>query len=685
MKAFPFSVAKALGNKNEIHFALPHFQREYRWGKDEWKKLWEDAMATYEVLPAVSGTKREPEHFLGAMVVIYDGKRHATVDVYRLVDGQQRLTTLSLLVCALGEAARKSQPTIYKKCRSLLVNEDEKGDLHLKLLPTTKNEDRAIYRALIEGKPLPDGTSRLPEAHHFFQKQIETHLDARTLNLEHLFQVVAASFQLVWVEFEPTENAHQIFESLNTTGQRLTQVDLVRNYIAMSLPLEKQDEVFSEVWSPLEKLLDNARKVGKSGLGELSAFLRHYDAMNSGHLPAADKIYARLRDELRDLTEHDFIEKLHEIKRFAGLYNQLLRPDKGTDKKLLEALEKLSGFDALTAYPFLMAVAARHEQKQISSAEFIQVCQVLENFFVRCFLTGIKSNAYDKVMASLPRKVDWNDILPSLHHVLIKNGYPSDGKVRQMLPPRNLYEAAPKEKIVKLFERINAAIYEKNDVSITVETPSLEHILPQNPSTQWSEDLGEDLNSIKNEWLHTIGNLTLVSGGYNASLSNAAFSEKREKLLSHGLRLNSDYFSQPIVKWDAETIQARATWLAEQILQIWPTFGEDKAAPKPVALSTPAPQAIIIRGQRLETKSWRDMMRQIAVFVGELQPNFFHLHSQMPSQVRQTPFNFAQHDWGNGWYLDLNHSAASTLRFASKLLQNAGVRDDEWEIEENGA
>ncbi|RYZ92492.1 MAG: DUF262 domain-containing protein, partial [Proteobacteria bacterium] len=546
MNAHSCNFAKVFGNKGDMHHVLPHFQREYRWSEHNWRTLWDDAIQTYNALPSVTGTKRAPEHFLGALVTIPVGTQQGTVPVHRLVDGQQRLTTLSLLLYALAVTIQERSPKLASRIRSLLLNSDIETDLRFKVLPTNKNNDRAIYCAIVEGKPIPNGNSNALPAFEFFQKQITAALATNQITPEGLFEVLTSSFQVVWVELDKDENAYQIFESLNTKGEKLGEADLVRNYIAMRLPAEKQEKVFEEVWAPIESLLDEQRGIGRSGIGELTGFLRHFDASQTGGLSPKNKTYARFRDTHKMRGDEDFLDALYDLKRFAALYEGLLRPDKGVEPKVRTALERLNALDISVAYPFLLAVSDHYQRNLLASKDFVDACDALENYFVRCFLTNVKSSAYDKVLAGLALKIDWNDFIPSLKKHLLENQFPSDAKIRQIFPTRELYDkSASKEKTVMLLERLNAHLYAGSDVKTVLDgNPTLEHILPQSLSHWWKTELGSDAESISREWKHTIGNLTLVTQSYNSSLSNDSFPEKQTKLKAHGLKLNSIYFDQ---------------------------------------------------------------------------------------------------------------------------------------------
>ncbi len=682
MKAYPFDFAKVFANRGDIQYVLPHFQREYRWEERHWKTLWDDAMLTYDALPADEDDQaRFPEHFLGALVVVPDGTAQGLVPVHRLVDGQQRLTTLSLLLCALGQQIQTSHPALSRQIRRLLLNSDIEGDLRFKVLPTTKNNDRAIYCALIEGTPAPDGPSHARPALRFFEKQIEGALATNHIAPDRFFKVLINAFQVVWVELDKDENAYQIFESLNTKGERLGETDLVRNYIAMRLPSGAQEQIFHEVWAPIEAVLNDQRRVGRSGLGELTAFLRHYDAMQSGVLPAEKNIYARFRDEMKPLDDAEFVAALHRIREFAALYDGLLRPDKGGDKPLRVALMRLNALDISVAYPFLLAVAARHQNGEISSTQFCQACQTLENYLVRRFLIDAPTHYLNKMFAGLAQNVDWTDLVASLRSVLVEKQYPTDARIRELAPTRELYDKPiTQARIVMLFERINDHLCAGTDVKTVLDgTPTLEHILPQTLTSWWKTELGEEADDIAREWKHTLGNLTLVTQSYNSALSNNSFPEKRAKLVGHGLRLNSDYFAANSQTWDAAAIRARADWLVEQALEIWPSFAPSSLIVAPKTYTTPT--KLTIRGESFEVKSWRDALRRAIEYVDGNGADFQMLSDEF-GWISDQPFNHSQQQTSSGWFVNTNFSAADAIKNIGKLLDACGIGADEWAFEE---
>lgn len=682
MQAHSFNFAKVFANTGDIHYVLPHFQREYRWKEKHWETLWDDAILTHDALPSVTGQGRSPEHFLGALVVVPDGTVQGTIPVHRLVDGQQRLTTVSLLLCALGNVVQTSHPLIARRIRRLLLNSDVEGDLRFKVLPTTKNNDRAIYAAIIEGRTVPDGPSYALPAYNFFKKKLEDALGAAHITPDAFFEVLVAAFQVVWVELDRDENAYQIFESLNTKGEKLGQSDLVRNYIAMRLPSGAQEVIFFQVWAPIEAVLNDQRTVGRSGLGELTAFLRHYDAIQSGLLPAEKNIYARFRDEMKQLDDAAFVNALHQIKGFAALYDALLRPDKGEDPQLRAALMRLNALDISVAYPFLLNVSDRHARGEITTSQFCQACETLENYLVRRFLVDAPTAYLNKMFAGLAQNIDWDDFVPSLRRTLVEKQYLTDARVRQILPTRPLYDRPnSRERSVMLYERINAHLYTGSDViPVLVNQATLEHVLPQTLTEQWKTELGEEAEDIAREWRHTLGNLTLVTQSYNSSLSNGDFSDKKARLVTHGLRLNSDYFSAPIETWNAPSIRARADWLTDKILEIWPSF-----APAPIETAVRAfstPTRLTIRGEEFPVGNWRDVLRQAGEFLVRQGADFEKLSTDFPNLIHSQQIENSRDNLSNGWTLKTNWSASDAVRQTTKLLRAGGVGDEEWSFED---
>ncbi|MBW4636815.1 MAG: DUF262 domain-containing protein [Gloeocapsa sp. UFS-A4-WI-NPMV-4B04] len=314
MKADSLKISTVFSGGGDIHYVLPHFQREYSWGKSNWETLLNDALAIYEEYQP----EKEPEHFLGSLVVINDGTINGVIPAFKVVDGQQRLTTISLLFCALRDIVQETHPGLARRIQRMLVNADEDGNVHFKLLPTTKYGDRDLYTKVILGEVITTTESNIPSAHAYSSKELKRKIDISEVIPEQFFIVLSNCFQVVFINLSHDESPYKIFESLNAKGKSLSQADLVRNYIAMKLPVAQQASVFTTQWEKIENLLQEKRTVGKSRLGELTAFIRHYLAMCSRVLCSEEHIYARFRDRLeKEFTTQAFIEEIANLRRFA--------------------------------------------------------------------------------------------------------------------------------------------------------------------------------------------------------------------------------------------------------------------------------------------------------------------------------------------------------------------------------
>jgi len=582
MKADSLKISKVFSSGGDIHYVLPHFQREYTWERVHWDTLLSDALALHDEMPAASEDpllSEKLEHFLGSLVVINDGTRNATVPAFKLVDGQQRLVTISLLLCALGRIAEDSHPSLAKKVRKLLVNADESGDVFYKLLPTTKYGDRLAYISILQREPMPVIDSRIPAAYSHLHRTLDVKIAAGEIDPEKLFLAVTNSFQVVFIDLNQNESPYRIFESLNAKGKPLSQADLVRNYIAMKLPAASQEKVFDRQWSKIEELLQEKRAVGKSRLGELTAFLRHYLAMRSHVLCSEEHVYARFRDRIEKEFNNasDFAIEIETLRRFAQYYDRLLRPESEPNPEARIRLRDLNTLEVSTAYPFLLAVYEAYDTGVVSADGFQEVLVVLDNYLVRRHLAGEPTNYLNKLFPTLWSQLEKNRLGVSLGELLGAKNYPGDAKLRQVLLTRAMYDKSgvTRGRTALILEQINKHLSAgTGGYTVLDHGATIEHIMPQTLGSDWQSMIGPGWEETHRDYLHTLGNLTLVTQEWNSTLSNASFSIKKAKLGAHALRLNSEYFNKEIETWDASAILERARLLVDKIIEIWPSLSQ---------------------------------------------------------------------------------------------------------------
>ncbi|HQX18109.1 MAG TPA: DUF262 domain-containing protein [Anaerolineales bacterium] len=682
MDAKSLKLSKVFASGGDVHYVLPHFQREYAWEKENWQTLLNDVMGLYE---AYTSTK-EPEHFMGALVVIQDGMRNGVIPAFKLVDGQQRLTTFSLILSAFGKNIETSHPAIYKRIGRLLTNPDESDLLFFKLIPTTKYGDRDAYVALLKNEEFPKGIdSKIPEAYQFFYKEIGNRIKAETIDPERLFIVLVNSLQVVFIDLDQGERPYEIFESLNAKGKPLSQADLVRNYIAMKLPEKRQAEIFNKYWSKIETILQEKRNVGKSSIGELTAFLRHYLTMRNGVLCNQAHVYERFRDRIENETSptDEFEREIATLKNFAEHYNRLLRPENEPDKEIKARLMRLNILEVSTAYPFLMAVYESYSQKNLSDKEFVEVLEILENYIVRRYLTNDPTNYLNKMFPTLWREISPTKLAETLKKVIITKNYPADSRVRREVLTEQVYDKRiqTSNKIVLVLDTINRFLSVKSGgYTVLDNTPTIEHILPQTPSSEWKAHLGTNWEEIYTENLHTLGNLTLVTQEWNSKLSNSSFENKKNILASHALTLNKEYFKQKIVKWDEKAIQDRANFLVDTILEYWSELGTPPIAQKSTGTK---PKSLTIMGQSFVVASWRDVAFYTAQVISELVDDFdTRIAAQLQSYFDKQEYKSACRQLPNGWWLYMNLSAVSVKSLCRNMILLAEISEEDWQVEE---
>lgn len=674
MKADNLTMLQVLSNN--AHYALPHFQREYAWNKEQWQTLFDDILGIYDEY----SEKQPPEHFLGSLVVVEDGIVNGVVPAFKVVDGQQRLTSLSLLIHAISQICRETHPEIAAHLQMMLFNQLGKDKTRFKLLPTAKYGDQACYIALLEGKVPPPAESGIPHALAFFLKELQKRPQ---LDIEKLRNVVLNCVHVVFISLGASENPYRIFESLNGKGKPLSQADLVRNYLAMRLPANRQQQVFEEDWAPIEYSLQEKRLVGR--IGELTAFLRHYLALRTGTLPNENHVYARFRDysERSCADAEAFESEIKTLRRFAQHYDTFLRPQHETEKDAREVLQRLQSLDATTAHPFLLALFEARENGSLSHTQWQQSLAVIENYLVRRYLCSEPVNYLNKMFAALWSELDASHLVESLQSLLSRKKYPTNRRVEQGVLNGLFYgNPSTRQKTSFIFECINRRLSTgSGGYTILNGSDTIEHIMPQTLSESWCHELGENAETVHNELLHTLGNLTIVTQEWNSSLSNAPFGAKKQRLQNHALKLNSDYFSQEIVAWNEGAIRARAHWLYEQIVALWPAFEYSIEEKNVSTITWRKPILLHVKGETYNITSWRDVMRHTAEHL-IANHHFSAVAPQMPSYFRQEPFASSCSQLSNGWWLMVNVSGNEAVSRCRRMVELAGYDAASWHVDE---
>ena len=664
MKASETHLGKILEGNNQ--FVVPLFQRPYTWDESRWKVLWADLV---ELCEDESESNRAKPHFMGSLVTVPTRSVPEGVTKFLLIDGQQRLTTLQVLLAALRDTARGLPGSLAEKLeKSHLVNQFEEGLDHYKLLPTQTNGDRKAFLALIKGEPMADSDSRVAKAYAWFQKKLKSR---GSPDAERLASIILRRLSLVSIVLDHDDNPHLIFESLNYKGEPLTQGDLIRNYFLMRVPVAEQEELFQRCWEPMQLRLKD----------ELSEFVRHF-LMRQGAVVKKGEIYGTLKERTDEQTPDGITAFLEELHRSAVHYHRLLDPTQELNPDLHPRLRRFERLEVSVAWPLLLNLYAEHDAGTLSIAEFTAILDTLENYFIRRFVCGVPTHGLNKSLPPLYHQAKSHpSLLDGVRATLAQRGYPSGTEFRQALIHGRLYgtgERLPKAKLV--LESLERSLAGKEQVA--TEPLTIEHILPQTPTPWWEENLGETWREIHELKLHTLGNLTLT--GYNAELSNGDFPSKRAVFLQSPI-----YLSRSIArfeKWDDEAMQQRGEELAELALKTWPYFGPAESLFTRAVRGSfigKAPLAVLVLGERRDAATWREVLQGTLEAVRDAAPDAFDVVvAEFPRLLSADASRFrAPRPLGISLYFETNLGAESIARYCQQIIAAAGYPASEWSVE----
>ena len=551
-------------------FVIPIYQRTYAWTEQECRKLWDDVIR--------AGSDAEMQmHFVGSVVYIEDGLSTATENAPLLViDGQQRLTTITILLAALRDALEDgAEPVDGFSARKIenryLRDPDEDGERSFKLLLT--RSDRLTLKAVVAGTDLPDVESiAVTRAYDLISKWI--------LGLDDIKVLCRGLSKLIVVDVALSrahDNPQLIFESMNSTGRQLSQADLIRNFVLMGEPPQDQTRLYESYWHPMEAAFGQGAYAD-----EFDMFMRHYLTYRTGSIPRIGDVYEAFKIHagrgsaaangiealLRDLRDH--------ARRYCKMIPGTAQAGE-SDLALRSAFSDLRELRVDTAFPWLLELFEDHEAGLLSAADFLTILRLVESYVFRRVVCGIPTNTLNKTFASFGRVLDKSNYLDSVKAhfttLLTYRRFPTDSEFRRELRSRDLYNMRQRSFWLRRFE--NHGRKER----VMVEDYTIEHILPQNPELPkgWRDDLGPDWVQIQETWLHTMGNLTLT--GYNSEYRDKPFIKKRDMVggfAESPLRLN-DKLGQ-LDKWDEDAIKDRVKHLAKKAMKIWPAPDPSDAA-----------------------------------------------------------------------------------------------------------
>jgi uncharacterized protein with ParB-like and HNH nuclease domain len=550
MEASPVRVIQYFdGEKQNL---IPLFQRPYTWTETNWQTLWNDIMVQYEAGDTGS-------HFMGAIVSVPARSVPVGVSKYLIIDGQQRLTTISLLLCALrdnldGNSASRIQE-VY------LTNRFREKEDTLKFVPT--QADRDIYNSIAIDRRIPPNSKDflMASAYNFFRNKLlkGTDLNEEAIEPHKVLTVLEKCLQVVMINLSDDDDPYLIFESLNFKGEPLTQADLVRNYLLMRFKHStstggEQERVYSKYWVPLENILNT----------NLTEFLRHY-MMKDGDDIKKGGIYAAIRTRLKNMESMDAVElEAKSMQSFGDFYSKLLFPEKEEIKIIRDCLENIKDIKVTTSYPLLLRLFNARQSGDLSDNELVKCLKLVESFVIRRSICGVATNPLNKLFIQLAKTFPNSDyyqwLYRSLSDVTGIFRFPRDLELSMAFIQQAQYGRGSTRFILCALEK---AFNHKESVDLSNAT--VEHILPQTLTSEWRNHLGESSDEIYSDLVHTFGNLTLTS--YNPELSNLSFLKKKEKLQNTHIELNRWILQQD--SWTNLEIENRAKILLDMAIKIW--------------------------------------------------------------------------------------------------------------------
>ena len=562
MEATQAQLLSLLDGKKQ--FTIPIYQRTYSWEIKQCEQLFEDICRV--------GNKNATElsHFIGSIVYFKPSNSPITsVPELLVIDGQQRLTTVSLMLLALIHFLKENEnisledETWEEIQETYLVNKHRKDDSKFKLLLTRK--DKSTFTKLIDEIEIEgDYSKRVLDNYKFFKKKYHSE------NIQAIYHGIKKLIIVDVILERDKDNPQLIFESLNSTGLDLSQADLIRNYILMGQPLELQEVLYKKYWYPMEQSFGE-------NIDDLAWFIRYYLTMKEASIPKINLVYETykrfINSKNRFKSIEDAIKSLHRYSKFYVRIALL----KEQDAEIAKKLKEITKLKIDTSYPFLLAVYGDFEDEQINKDEFIEIISLVSNYVFRRAICDIPTNSLSKTFATLYKRIKRETYLESVKAAfLLMDSYrcfPSDAEFTKELQVKDVYNFRSRNYLLESLENW------KRKELVNAENYTIEHILPQNQnvSPQWQQELGENWERVKDKYLHSLGNLSLT--GYNSELSDRPFADK--KSIEDGFDRSPLFLNASLreaTTWNEDAILKRASKLAERACIVWqkPNLSNDR-------------------------------------------------------------------------------------------------------------
>ena len=560
MKASERKITKLFSESDTV-FSIPVYQRDYNWQEKQCQRLFKDILQTGK-------NEKVSSYFLGSIVYIHDGIYGVGEKEFHVIDGQQRMTTLTLLFLAIyfklkGTILAKDADKIYNQ---YVVNPYSEKEIKLKLLPPEENLyilNKISHNKFNELEAFQD--RNMLKNYLFFEKELEN------LSFDDMKHLSNGIEKLIYIDIaleKGKDDPQKIFESLNSTGLDLSQGDLIRNYILMDLERGEQNRIYKEIWIPIE----NNCKVsdGSEITSYVSDFIRDYLTLKTEKISSKPKVF----ETFKAYYEKENDEKLEDMKKYSEAYSYIIKPSLEKDKDIQRELDYLKSLDKTVINTFLIGVLKDYKDNILEKDELLNILILLQSYLWRRYITEKPTNALNKIFQGMYGKISRSgNYYENLVDVLMAEDFPTDEELESALKLKNVYK--DKEKLNYVFKKLEN--YNHNElIDFENEKITIEHIFPQKPNKAWKENYSDNELEQMISFKDTISNLTLT--GSNSNLSNKAFHEKRDDEV-HGYRNSKLYMNKylgRLEEWNLLSMEARFESLYDDIIKIWKR-PEDKA------------------------------------------------------------------------------------------------------------
>ncbi|GHR50652.1 hypothetical protein JP0099_11120 [Helicobacter pylori] len=541
MEAKAITLLNFIKENQKNQLVIPIYQRLYSWEKEQCKELWDDIIK-------IGGDDKMDGHFIGSILYVIMHSDNTLL----IIDGQQRLTTITLLLTALRDHWSDKRKEIENH---YLINSGKDGDKKFRLILSESDKDTLLSLIDKDKRKPSEPSSKIVENFKLFEEWVSKNTD----KLETIFKGLE-KLTIVWIALKKEKDDPQlIFESMNSKGMELTQTDLIRNYIIMETEVEKQEGFYNKYWRAMEEEFKQNKKW-------FDRFVRHYLTIKTREIPNINKVYAALKDYWQ--KEGIGIEDLlKDLQKYCRYFCQIAFK-KEVDKDLNKALSFLVDLEMDVIYPLLLELYSDYSDEVLSKDDFMRSIALIESYICRRKVCGIPSSGLNKLFASFTKHIQKDEYFKSLkaHFGSLTNNqrFPNNDEFKDRLITIDFYSFQKRE---YFFERLEN--FDRKERVYTHEYTT-EHIMPQKLTEEWERDLGENFKEIHDKYLHTIRNLTLT--GYNSEYSNKSFQEKRDMeggFKDSPLRLNQGLRDLKSLSFGEEEIKKRANDLADLALKIW--------------------------------------------------------------------------------------------------------------------